>query len=256
LFSAAVSSKISSKKKERIYSTMNPSDATKTLLAERHPQAMAAYWAGSLARGEGTRTSDIDLVIVYTQLPHAWRDSFILSDRLCETFVHDPRSLLVFYEQDAERGVPSLMHMVAEGVSLIEGAIGARLQAEARLGLSRGPRRLTQDEVDRSRYTAGDLLDDLAGADDPAELRAIGTSLFVHAFNHHRRVNGRWSATGKHIVRTLRREEGSLGRAYLSAFDTLFSQAESADVIRIVHEIYAPCGGPLKEWRSDAPPHT
>lgn len=234
---------------------MTPMEATKTILAERHPQAVAAYWAGSLARGDGTRTSDIDLVIVYPQLPNAWRDSFIWNGRLCETFAHDPRSLLVFYRQDAERGVPSLMHMVAEGVSLLDDAIGAGLQAEARRGLSQGPRPWTPEELDRSRYTARDLLDDLSGADDPAEIRAIGASLFAHAFTHHRRANGRWSATGKHIVRTLRREEGSLGAAYLAAFDTLFGQAEPADALRIVREIYAPCGGPLAEWRSDAPPH-
>lgn len=230
-------------------------DVTKKILAERHPEAIAAYWAGSLSRGEGTPTSDIDLVVIHKQLTNAWRESFVLCDRLCETFVHDPRSLLVFYAQDAERGVPSLMHMVAEGVSLIDGAIGAQLQAEAGLRLSNGPRPWTQEEVDRSRYIARDLLDDIAGASNPVEIRAIGTSLFVHAFNHHRRVNGRWSATGKHIVRTLRREEGALGEAYLAAFDRLFGCGNAADAVRIVREIYASSGGPIADWRSEAPPH-
>lgn len=230
-------------------------DIAKQIASERHPEAIAAFWAGSLTRGDGTPTSDIDLVIVYAQLPNAWRDSFLVGDQLCETFVHDLNSLRVFYAQDAERGVPSLMHMVAEGISLIQGSVGPQLQAEASVGLLKGPKPWTQDEVDRSRYTAHSLLDDLAGADDPTEIRAIGASLFAHTFNHHRRTTGKWSAAGKHIVRAMRREEGSLGEAYLAAFDKLFALADPADALRIVRDIYVPCGGPLAEWRSDATPH-
>ncbi|WP_424931176.1 nucleotidyltransferase domain-containing protein [Amaricoccus macauensis] len=234
---------------------MKPIEIAQHILANRHPEAVAAYWAGSLARGDGTPTSDIDLVVIHARLANAWRDSFILENRLCETFVHDPHSLRVFFAQDAERGVPSLMHMIAEGIPLIEGAISAQLQADASLGLAAGPRAWTPDEVDRSRYTAGDLLDDLGGASDPAEIRAIGASLFSYAFNHHRRINGKWSATGKHIVRTLRQEEGTLGVDYLSAFETLFITADPVDAIQVVRDIYASCGGPLAEWRNDAPPH-
>jgi hypothetical protein len=234
---------------------MDEMAAISRIVAARHPQATAAYWAGSLSRGEGTATSDIDLVIVHERLPNAWRDSFFAGGRLCETFVHDPRSLEVFYSQDAERGRPSLMHMIADGISLIDGEVGKRIQTEARQRLAAGPRSLTPDEVDRSRYIANDLLDDLIGADDPAEIRAVGAILFAHAFEHHRRTNGRWSAAGKQIVRVLRREEGPFGAAYLSAFDELFGKADPSEAIRIIGEVYAPCGGPLAEWRSDAPPH-
>jgi hypothetical protein len=230
-------------------------ETAKQIVASRHPKAVAAYWAGSLSRGEGTATSDIDVIVVRKHLQNAWRESFFVGDRLCETFVHDPRSLQVYFAQDTEQGRPPLLEMVAEGVSLIEGEMSERLQTEARRGLEAGPRSWMPDEVNRSRYSANDLLTDLAAADSPAEIRAIGASLFAHAFDHHRRINGRWSATAKHIVRALRREEGAFGLAYLSAFDKLFEDADPAAAIRLVLDIYASCGGPLAEWRSDAPPH-
>ena len=234
---------------------MDCADVARQVVADRHPNAIAAYWAGSLARGDGSPTSDIDLVIIHPRLRNAWRDSFEEEGRLCETFVHDATSLNIFFSRDAERGVPSLIHMVAEGVSLVDGETGDRLQAAARRRLSAGPRHLTPDELDRSRYAANDLVDDLVGSTDPAEIRAIGAMLFGHAFDHHRRVNGKWSATGKHVARTLRREEGALGARYLSAFEKLFADGNPACAIAVVGEIYDPCGGLLAEWRSDAPPH-
>lgn len=220
----------------------------------RHPNASAVFWGGSLSRGEGTPTSDIDLVVVYDHLPNAWRDSFFVDGQLFETFVHDPRSLEIFFLKDAERGVPSLIHMIAEGISLIPGDVADTLQAAARRRLAAGPRPWTQEELDRSRYGAGDLIDDLAGATDPTEIRAIGAALFSLAFVHHRRSNGKWAATGKTIVRRLRSEEGPMGKAYLSAFDDLFQNGSPSDVIRIVTELYAPSGGVLSVWRNDAPP--
>jgi hypothetical protein len=234
---------------------MDYKNTAKQIIADRHPTAIAAYWAGSLARGDGSATSDIDLVVIHAQLKNAWRDSFIVEGRLCETFVHDPQSLEIFFAQDAERGVPSMMNMVAEGVSLVDGEAGHDFQAEARLRLEKGPRPLNTDEMSRSRYAANDLVDDLTGATAAMEIRAVGATLYAHAFNHLRRANGKWSATGKHIARTLLREEGALGQEYLSAFDKLFGDADPTAVIEVVREIYAPCGGLLAEWRSDAPPH-
>ena len=234
---------------------MNHLDVAKKVVADRHGQAIAAFWAGSLSRGEGTPTSDIDLVIVHPRLAHAWRDSFRVEGRLCETFVHDVDSLTVFYGKDTERGVPTLMRMVAEGVSLIDGEACGRLQSDAQRLLVAGPPEWTRDEVDRSRYFANDLIDDLAGSDSADETRSIAATLFAHAFTHHRRMNGKWGATGKHVVRTLLREEGALGLAYLSAFEQVFVTADPTEVVHIVKEIYAPCGGLLETWRSDAPPH-
>lgn len=99
------------------------------------------------------------------------------------------------------------------------------------------------------------MLDDLRGASDPAEIRAIGLALYQHAFDHLRRAKGAWTARSKWIVRLLRNEEGQFGQDYLAAFDILFRDANPGPAIAIVQRIYERQGGPLIYWRSEAPPH-
>lgn len=216
---------------------------------------MGALWAGSIARGEGTKTSDVDLVIIYPRLEHAWRDSFYHDGKFCETFVHDPISLQNFFKADVERGVPSLVNMVFEGRPLLDNPVHAQLKSKAQAILEKGPHPWTKDQVDRSRYTAADLLDDLRGASTTFEITAIGMLLYQHSFEHHRRTNKKWSARGKHIVRTLQREEGTMGEGFLEAFDALFKNGQKEPAIDVVNALFKPSGGPLHIWRQDAPPH-
>ncbi len=213
------------------------------------------FWAGSLARGNGTPSSDIDLVVVFDRLNHAWRESFLDEGRLCEVFVHDLDSLDLFFEKDAARGLPVLMDMVIRSIMLRGGpvAIAARRLAERRL--AEGPPLWNAEELERSRFIAGDLLEDLRGATDPDEIRMIGALLYPHTLDHLRRSRGLWSARGKHALRLLRDEEGQTGAALIAAFEALFARAEPGEVLETISRVYAPCGGPLVEWRNDAPPH-
>lgn len=234
---------------------MKPFDVAHAVLQEKHPNAIAAFWAGSIARGEGTPTSDIDLVVVYSHLEHAWRDSFYKNGQFCETFVQDPVSIEKFFASDAQRGVPSLLNMVFEGKPLLDNPIHMQLKLKAQSILTKGPQPWTQEEINRSRYTASDLMDDLFGSSSHTDRIAIGMLLYQHSFEHLRRSRQKWSARGKHIVRTLRREEGVLGEQFLDAFDILFKNNEPHPVQDVVHQIFDPCGGPLHIWRQNAPPH-
>lgn len=82
--------------------TVNVFDAARVICAQRYPDAAAAFAAGSLMRGEGTRYSDLDLVVVYSALPAAYRESFRLQGLPVEAFVHDPETLeYCFVEMDA-----------------------------------------------------------------------------------------------------------------------------------------------------------
>lgn len=40
---------------------------------ERYPNAKAIFWAGSTAKNQATSTSDVDLVIIFEELDHAYR---------------------------------------------------------------------------------------------------------------------------------------------------------------------------------------
>ena len=47
-------------------------DAARTLSAVRYAGAAVAFAAGSIVRGEGTPHSDLDLVVIYETLDHAY----------------------------------------------------------------------------------------------------------------------------------------------------------------------------------------
>ena len=226
------------------------------IVAERFPDADAVFWAGSLSRdGDGTPYSDIDLVVVYERLDNAWRETFTDDGRTVETFVHDPDSLRFFGAREIAQRLPILTTMVAEGVILTDRGTAQELQGIARNALARGPSPPDADDIEHYRYAANNLMDDLKGANDPSEIRAIGMTLFLQASEFLRLSQGRWSARGKHLVRTLRAEEGQLGADFLAAFDRLFSEAEVDDAIDVVERVYAPYGGPLLCWKNLGPPH-
>jgi predicted nucleotidyltransferase len=48
---------------------------TRQILDDRYPGADVIFLAGSLLRGEGTPYSDLDLVVIFERLHHAWRES-------------------------------------------------------------------------------------------------------------------------------------------------------------------------------------
>ena len=62
---------------------------------DRYPNSDIIFLAGSVARGEGTATSDLDLVVVFQQLPAAYRESFQFEGWPVEAFVHDPETLRI-----------------------------------------------------------------------------------------------------------------------------------------------------------------
>jgi Nucleotidyltransferase domain len=92
---------------------------TEELKANRFPEAQIIFLAGSIVRGEGTPSSDLDLVILYHQLPNAYRESFYYQGFPVECFVHDPETLnYFFYEIDRLSGFCSLANMVMEGIEI------------------------------------------------------------------------------------------------------------------------------------------
>src|SRR5262245_48788022 len=66
---------------------------TRQIFDDKYPTANVVLLAGSLLRGAGTPYSDLDLVVIFDQLPHAWRESFEFQGYPVEAFVHDPETL-------------------------------------------------------------------------------------------------------------------------------------------------------------------
>src|SRR5437764_5257361 len=140
-------------------------DAGRRFVEAEFPECRAAFLAGSVLRGEGTPTSDLDIVIITDREGTPYRESFARDGWPIDVFVHNERSIEDFFEQDAKRYQPSLQQMCAEGLLLRDvDSAGARIKEEARRQLEAGPQPLTPGELDRLRYTVTDLLDDFSGS--------------------------------------------------------------------------------------------
>jgi hypothetical protein len=225
------------------------------VLAARFAGADAALVAGSLMRNEGTTTSDIDLVVLYPELPRAWRETFLADGVPVEAFVHDAATLRWFIREDIRSGKPALLGMLAD--SQIIGSkphVATPWQAEARALLHQRPDALSVEQLDRLRYQITDKVDDLRGAKTTSDLLATGTALYEPLSELMLRGRSSWAANGKWIPRLLERLDAQLALEFDAVFQQLFREGEPRALITFAEKELARYGGPLLAgYRSDAP---
>ncbi|MEF0944297.1 nucleotidyltransferase domain-containing protein [Rhizobium sp. BR 362] len=201
--------------------------ATSTVLASRFPGYSFAFASGSIIRGEGTKGSDIDLVVVFDRLETAWRETFIEGDFPFEAFVQDPETLSWFFESDIGRGYPVIIHMVATGQILGPDPGKGQIWKEYAASVLRaGPPELTGEKLNTLKYQITDLLDDLNGERAGSEVRAIAAQLYQPLADLILLGRGTWSGKGKWIPRLLRDLEQGLA----DRFDDAFRQAALGNV--------------------------
>jgi Nucleotidyltransferase domain len=211
----------------------------------RYPDARVVFLAGSLVRGEGTSTSDLDLVVVFDHIPCAYRESFIYENWPVEAFVHDSQTLEYFFrEVDRPTGFPSLPTMVTEGVE-IPGAseFSNGLKRMAARVLCEGPPTWSETDLKNSRYIITDLIEDIRDPRTPQELHATASLLYSALANHYFRSRNLWSAKGKTIPRRLNTVDPELAAKFLGSFDSLFLKCEAQEVISLAEGILEPEGG-------------
>lgn len=213
------------------------------------------FLGGSVMRGEATPASVLDGVVVFEELPNAYREAFVHAGWPVEAFVHDPATLEHFFEADRLRGVPSLMSMVGEGLE-VPGAseFSARLKRRAAELLEAGPPLWDEEELTLRRYRLTDWVDDMKFPRSPEELVATGAWLYQDAAEFYFRARGLWSAHSKTIPRRLRRTDAAFAEKFLSAFDALFTEKRPEPAAALVEELLEPFGGLLFDgFRKEAP---
>lgn len=234
----------------------DPVEAARRIHAERYPEADVIFLAGSVMRGEGTATSDLDIVVVYKELKHAWRESFVFEGWPVEAFVHDPATAAYFFEEvDRASGFPFLPRMVDEGFEIpTSTAISTGLKQKAKALLLLGPPALTSEKIAQARYGLSDLLDDLRAPKNNAEIRAMGVRLYEELADFYLRSRGLWSAKAKHIPRALMAADPAFAGRFEAAFADLFEEGGVSQAIGLAEEALAPTGGILFEgFKLNAP---
>jgi hypothetical protein len=234
---------------------MTAEQAASEIGRNRYQNAIAVFLAGSVIRGQATAFSDLDLVVVFEDLDHAWRESFTHGGWPVEAFVHDLETLKYFFhEMDAKSGCPSLPQMVAEGKVIAGSAeFAGSLKEMARALIAQGPPVWDETQLQTKRYQITDILDDIRDPRSAAELTASGARLYELLADFYLRSNGLWSANGKTIPRRLREVNSAFAERFENAFDELFCRNSAGSVIAMSEEVLQPFGGTLFDgYRLDA----
>ncbi|HEU0178494.1 MAG TPA: nucleotidyltransferase domain-containing protein [Blastocatellia bacterium] len=230
---------------------------TKQILDERYPKADVIFLAGSLLRGEGTPYSDLDLIVIFEQLPHAWRESFNFQGYPVEAFVHDPETFNYFInELGRPSGLSAMAYMVAESVEVpCPSEISRSVKRIAADLIAAGPPKLSDEDERKLRYSITNLIDDIRQPRSREELVASGAELYGALANYYFRANGLWSAVNKSIPRKLGKTDPQLYLRFCEGFEELFAGGHSDKVITLAEEILKRHGGFLFDgYKHEASP--
>jgi hypothetical protein len=238
---------------------VEPITTAQALVAERFPDARAAFLAGSSTSTLRTRTSDLDIVVV-ASTPPAYRETITYAGWVVELFVHDDSTVRQFWRREVAAGCSPLLRMCASGVVLasVDG-YGEAMQVEARELLRAGPPPLEEDAWSARRYRLSDLLDDLDGATDADERVFIANNVLADTCEMALCLRRTWLGTGKWLARELRAVDPDLLDRVLAAHGTAVA-GDVGSLVAVASEVLDQTGGRLTadtEWRlrrPDEPP--
>jgi hypothetical protein len=113
--------------------------------------------------------------------------------------------------------------------------------------LAAGPARPSDEELRQRRYRLTDLLDDLIGCRDPAELTYLAAMLLTIGGELILLSSGQWLDTGKWLARRLTEIDESLAERMISAHVAAVATQDTQPLQHVVTEILERVGGPLQE---------
>jgi len=219
-------------------------EITNEILQTKYPSAEFAFLSGSIVRGEGTAFSDLDIVVIFKDLPNAFRESFYFRKFPVETFVHTPETLNYFiFDLDRPSSIGSLARMVSEGIEVPKKSeLSEKLKRLANDYLANPPK-ISENEKRDMRCRITDLVDDIRAPRSKEELTASATVLYTVLADFYFRANGFWSAKGKSIPRHLQKINPDLRGKFRADFEELFVDGKQEKVIELAEEILEPHGG-------------
>ncbi|WP_018932420.1 hypothetical protein [Gracilibacillus lacisalsi] len=114
------------------YNRLSPREAAGKFIQNRFRNCQGALLAGSVIRGEATKTTNLDIVIFDCNIQAAYRESIIDLGWNIEIFVHNLTSYKDFLASDCESARPSFPRMVVEGEVIIDKGIITSIKNEAK----------------------------------------------------------------------------------------------------------------------------
>ncbi|OFW75578.1 MAG: hypothetical protein A2201_11775 [Alicyclobacillus sp. RIFOXYA1_FULL_53_8] len=224
---------------------MSAIEVAKQFVSTHFPDCSVAILTGSASRGEETPYSDLDILIISDSEPSAYVQAFYEHDWMIEVLMHNRESYKKFFEGDKLRGRPSLPHMFATGIILVDDGTAGEIQQQARLLLESGPPSWGERDMAFARFViTNHLLDLQAGLDPMATIFAVNE--LANALQELvLRANGHWIGKGKRIIPALTGFDSDFAQEFSDSFQNFFTRNDLAGVIHFADRTLTPFGGRL-----------
>lgn len=226
---------------------LDPIEAALKFVKKYFNNCDGALLAGSVVRGEATKTSDLDIIIFDQKIEQSYRESLIEFGWPIEVFVHNFTSYKQFFQNDYERAKPSLQRMIAEGIVLKEDNRILVIKNEALLILADGPEKWSDAIVKMKRYFITDVLNDFIGCENRFEGIFIANTLAEILCEFVLRTNRKWLGTSKWTYRALAQYDEEFANQFVNAFECYYQHGKKSKIIELTDEILKPFGGRLFE---------
>lgn len=231
---------------------MDPIEAARRIIEQRFPEARAALLAGSALTQRRTPTSDLDLVVLLPGRPAPYRETFRAEGWIVEVFAHTRSSLEHYSRLHEAARRPTLLRMCAHGHVLVshDGQAEA-IREVARQRLEAGPPALSGDELAARRYALTDLLDDLEGNQDAAELPYIAALVLQRTAELVLLTQRHWFGAGKWLHRELVEFDAAFAAELVAAHRVAVADGERAPLLEVAGLALDRAGGRLLEGYHD-----
>lgn len=232
---------------------MEGPDAARAFVATHFPDCLAAVLFGSVARGEATATSDLDIIIVAHEDISPYRKSYREYGWFIEAFVGSRKYNEEKIRHFRNRHIPSFLTSYAEGIILKDQHNFAQdLREKAIVILEQGPDPLTSQEIDTYRYVITDLLDDFADSKSYEESLFIAYDLGAKAGEFLLAYNRKWIGERKWLYRALQNLDRELADHLVDGLKRFYQTGSKDGLVEIVIRVLDPVGGKLYEGYSRA----
>ena len=222
--------------------------AARIFTKDYYPDCLAALLFGSVARGEATLNSDLDILIVIEQEISFYRKSYSDYGWLIEAFVGSQ----TFYEEKVihpgTNRKPSLLTSFAEAIILKDhNNFAHNLKEKAITIIEQGPEPLTDQEINQYRYIITDWLDDLSDCMTESEALFIAPELVVKSAELLLAYNRRWSGDRRLLYRALEKLDHQLSKQLVEAATEFYRTGRKDRLIEVIEAILELVGGRLYE---------
>ena len=220
--------------------------AAKAFTDSHFPDCISVMLFGSVARGETSLRSDLDILVLKPHEAQPYRRSYEEHGWFIEVWVISCRYAESTIRQPERNLNPVTLTAYAEGLILKdESEFAKSLQKKARVILNEGPPPLTEKEVDTYRYVLTDWLDDFLDTSSCEEAVLIAQELTTKAAQFLLALNGQWIGERQWLYRALQRIDDPLAGQLMEKLTGFYKTGDKDGLVTHLEAILALRGGRL-----------